>query len=244
MEFDWVFVALVVGSIFAAAFNAAFSVGGAMIVLAVTTVVLPVTAVVPLHSTLLAGSVLGRVAMFWRYVDWKIVVPFLVGSLFGTLLGARTYAELPEDVIAIAIGLVMLIAIWLPQVPWRPKLKHPWAIVGFLHSFLSTMFAYGALFHSIILHSGLLRRQIVGTMAGCFVGMTVFKVFGYAYFGFDYSPYLVVILASIFASLLGTWMGKRLSEQLPEQAFRLIYRILITVTAIRLLYTALFAPDL
>ena len=244
MAIDWVFIALVAGSFVAAAFNAAFSIGGAMIVLAITTTVLPVSAVVPLHSGLLLGSTLGRIWLFRQFMQRKIVLPFLLGSFFGTALGARAYVELPDDVIAIAIGIVMLIAIWLPDIAWRPKLKHPWAIVGFVHSLFSTMFAYGALLHSVVLHSGLNRRQIVATMAGCLAGMTVFKITGYAWFGFDFAPYVLVIVASILVSFLGTWVGKRLSEQLPEQRFRLIYRVLITLTAIRLLYTALFGANM
>ena len=239
MEFDWVFASLVVGSFVAAAFNAAFSIGGAMIILAITTTVLPVSAVVPLHSGLLIGSTLGRTAMFWHFIEWKIVGPFLIGSFFGTTLGAGIYVELPDNVIALAIGIVMLVAIWLPEVSWRPKLKHPWLIVGFIHSLLSAMFAYGAVLHSIVLHKGMARRQIFATMAGCLGGMSVFKIASYAYFGFDFMPYLIVIGASILASFLGTWVGKRMSEQLPEKSFRLVYRVLVTVTAVRLLYTAL-----
>jgi uncharacterized membrane protein YfcA len=76
-------------------------------------------------------------------------------------------------------------------------------------------------------------------MAGCLAGMSVFKIAGYALFGFDYAPYLIVIVVSIAASFLGTAVGKRLSEKLPEASFRLVYRVLVTVTALRLLYTAL-----
>lgn len=239
MELDWVLIWLVLGSLVSAGFNAAFSIGGAMIILAITTTVLPISAVVPMHSVLLIGSTLGRTALFWQFMQWRIVWPFLFGSFFGTLLGARIYVELPDGVIALAIGIVMLVAIWLPEVTWRPKFKHPWTIVGFFHSLLSTMFAYGALFHSIILHTGLARRQIVATMAGCLAGMSIFKISGYIVFGFDYTPYLAVIAGAIAASFVGTWIGKRLSERLPEKSFRMIYRILITVTALRLLYTAL-----
>lgn len=89
MQPDWVFVVLVTGSFVAAAFNAAFSIGGAMIILATTTTVLPIGAIVPLHSGLLIGSTFGRVAMFWRFIDWKIVYPFLIGSVIGTGLGAK-----------------------------------------------------------------------------------------------------------------------------------------------------------
>ncbi|MDH3550976.1 MAG: hypothetical protein OEQ16_16650, partial [Gammaproteobacteria bacterium] len=51
---------IVLGSFIAAFSNAAFANGGAMIVLAVTTTVLPVSAVVPIHSTLLIGSTVSR----------------------------------------------------------------------------------------------------------------------------------------------------------------------------------------
>lgn len=238
------FVVLVASSFVAAAFNAAFSIGGAMIILATTTIVLPITAVVPLHSGLLIGSTFGRVAMFWRYIDWKIVNPFLIGSVVGTALGAKTYFTLPENAIAVAIAIVMLLAIWLPAISWRPKLKHPWALVGFAHSLLSTLFAYGAVLHAVILHTNLNRRQIVGTMAGCLSGMSVFKIFGYAWFGFDYRPYVIMLVVAIVASFAGTWVGKRLSEKLPEHGFRLVYRLLVTLTALRLFYVALFASDM
>jgi hypothetical protein len=59
------------------------------------------------------------------------------------------------------------------------------------------LFAYGALLHAIILHTGLKRRQVVGTMAASLTGMAVFKATGYAMHGFDFRPYLVTIGLSI-----------------------------------------------
>lgn len=239
MSPDWVFVTIVSGSFVAAVFNAAFSVGGALIILAVTSTVLPVQAIVPIHSAILIGSTITRVGLFWRHIDWSLVLPFLVGSFFGALIGARTYIELPETFIATAIGILMLVALWLPQIKWRPKFKHPWGIIGFLHSLISTLFAYGAVLHSVVLHTSLSRPQIVGTMAGCLTGMSVFKIAGYAWFGFDYAPYLWIIAASFVTAIAGSWLGKLLGDRLSEHWFRLAYRALVTVTALRLLYVAL-----
>lgn len=239
-EIDPVFVALVTGSFLASIANAAFSAGGALIILAVTSSVLPITAVVPIHSTLLIGSTTTRVLLFWRYIQWRIAGPFLVASAFGTLLGSRLYFELPDRAIAVTIALLMLVAIWLPGVKWRPKIRHPWLIVGFVHSLLSTLFAYGAILQSIILHTGLDRRQIVGTIGGCLTGMAVFKISGYALNGFDYRPYLLTIAAAVAVSFVGTWIGKRLVDKISENAFRTAFRLLITVTAVRLIYVNVF----
>lgn len=85
---------------------------------------------------------------------------------------------------------------------------------------------------------------MIATTAGCLSGMSVFKITGYAWFGFDYRPYLVLIVVAVLASLCGTWLGKRLGESFPEEQFRLAYRILITITALRLLYVSVVAADL
>lgn len=216
-----------------------FSAGGALIILAITSTVLPIQAIVPIHSTLLIGSTATRVLFFWEHIDWRIAGPFLVGSLFGALIGARVYIELPEALIAAAISVLMLVALWLPKVTWRPRIRHPWIIVGFIHTLISTMFAYGALLHSVILHTNLKRQQVVGTMAGGLTGMGIFKIAGYVFYGFDYSPYLVTIAAAVGVSFLGTAVGKMLGSRLSEDKFRLIYRVLITITALRLLYAGL-----
>jgi len=244
VAFDTTLIIIVVGSFLASVANAAFSAGGALIILAITSTVLPIQAIVPIHSTLLIGSTATRVLFFWEHIDWKIAGPFLVGSLFGAAIGARVYVELPEALVAVAISLLMLIALWLPGVSWRPRVRHPWVIVGFIHTLISTMFAYGALLHSVILHTDLKRQQVVGTMAGGLTGMGVFKIAGYIMVGFDYKPYLVTIIAAVAVSFLGTALGKQLGNLLSEDKFRLIYRVLITITALRLLYVGLVQGNL
>ena len=200
---------------------------------------LPVWAVVPIHSTLLIGSTASRALVFREHVEWPIAGPFLVGSAIAVALASRLYFELPETAIAIAIATVMLVAIWLPAISWRPRVRHPWAVVGFIHSFLSTLFAYGALLHAVILHTGLERRQIVGTMAAALTGMSVFKILGYSLNGFDYRPFAATIALSVLAAFAGTWVGKQVIDRISEATFRFVFRALVTLTAIRLLYVTI-----
>jgi len=236
---DVTLVTIVIGSFIAAVVNAAFAAGGALIVLAITTTVLPVQAVVPIHSLLLIGSTISRAYYFWEFIDWKIAGPFLAGSALGALIGSGLYVELPEVLLATVISVLMLVSVWMPRLSWRPKIRHPWAVVGFLHTLFSTLFAFGAVLHSVILHTKLGRREILGTMAGGLTGMGVFKIAGYVYYGFDYSPYLFIIVAAIIVSFIGTWVGKLLVDKIPEDKFRIGFRLLITVIALRLLYSSL-----
>ena len=70
-------------------------------------------------------------------------------------------------------------------------------------------------------------------------GMGVFKITGYAINGFDYRPFATVIVLSVIAAFFGTWVGKRINDRVSERTFRLVFRILVTVTAVRLLYVNL-----
>lgn len=232
---------LLLGSFLAAVCNAAFSAGGALIILAVTSLVLPVSAVVPIHSALLFGSTSMRAVLFRDFIEWRIAGPFLAGSLVGAFLGARIFFRLDEQLIATAIALLMLVAIWLPQIQWRPRIRHPWLVTGFAHTLLSTLFAYGAILQGIILHTGLDRRQVIGTVGGALTGMGLFKITAYAVNGFDYTPYLAIIGVSILLSLVGTWLGRLLVDRMSERVFRLVFRVLVTVTALRLIYANLIA---
>ena len=72
LPIDTITIVIVAGSFLAAVANAVFSAGGALIVLAATTTVLPIQAIVPIHSTLLIGSTASRVYFFREHIDWKI----------------------------------------------------------------------------------------------------------------------------------------------------------------------------
>ena len=98
-EIDRVVYVVVIGSFVAAFANAAFANGGAMVILAVTSTVLPITAIVPLHSALLMGSTASRAVFFREHIAWRIAGPFLTGSVSQDLSPAgyacRIAADLP-----------------------------------------------------------------------------------------------------------------------------------------------------
>ena len=77
-------------------------------------------------------------------------------------------------------------------------------------------------------------------MAASLTGMAVFKIAGYAANGFDYRPFLLAIVLSIAAAFAGTWIGKLVIDRISEATIRTVFRLLVTLTALRLLYVGLF----
>ncbi len=231
-------IIIAAASFIGSAVSAMFATGGAFLMLAISASVLPITAVVPLHTAFMFGSLVARVWYFWREIFWPIALPFILGCLIGTSLGAKLYLDLPEFVIALVLGLLMLGSTWLPKPKVEIPIKHPFFLVGILHSLLSTLFAYGALLHPLIFRTSLNKTQITATLAGSLFAMGLLKIVGYVAFGFDYLQYLPLVVAATLAGFAGTWVGRRAHHHISEKLFRQVFRGLMTVFAIRLLFRA------
>jgi len=232
---------IIAGSFASSAISAAFAVGGGFLMLAIVTSVIPISAVVPVHSATLLGTSVGRSLFFFRHVDWSITRPFIIGALIGAPLGARIYFNLPESVIAAVIGCMMLVTVWAPTIRWRPYFSHPFFYVGIVHTFLSSLFSFGGLMQALMLRTKLLKMQVIGTLAVSLLVMNVFKLIGYFSFGFDFKPYLGVIIAATCAGIPGALLGRRLVNSVSEEKFRLLFKIIMTAFAFRLLYRAWLA---
>jgi uncharacterized membrane protein YfcA len=191
-----------------------------------------------MHSALMLGTSLGRSYFFWKYVHWGITIPFILGCLIGAPAGTRVYVTLPETVIAVVVGVFMLGAVWFPPIGWRPRFRHPFFLVGVVHSFLSALFSFGGVMQPLMMRTRLDKMQVVATLAVSLLAMNVFKLGGYAAFGFDFRPYALLIALSVLAGVAGSGLGRRIVERLPEERFRLVFKLIMTVLALQLFYRA------
>ena len=72
------------------------------------------------------------------------------------------------------------------------------------------------------------------------LSMDIFKVIGFAGFGFNYLSYLPHIIGATVAGFLGTWLGKRVAQKVSEITFRKVFKWLVTLMALRLVLNGIF----
>lgn len=212
--------------------------GGGIFLLAVSTFVLPISAVVPVNSTIIIASLFFRLMYFHRYILWDLSRPFAIGAVIGAILGVTTFSLLSEFAISLMLGITILAMLWLPPIPLRINLPKPFLWLGAAHTWLSAITGLGGLLQGYLLRGKHPRHAIVGTIAACMFWMSILKISGYIWIGFDYSPYFTLILIAIFASFLGTWVGKRFLGYITDNQFRLIMRLILTLMAVRLFWVA------
>jgi len=232
-------VVVTVGCFTASFVNAAFATGGIYIILACSTAVFPISVAVPLQSAFAFSSLAARVVYFWSYIYWPVVAAFIFGSAIGVAAGASVFVTMPEAAISLLLSILLLFLVWAPPVNVSMPFNHPFFPVGIAHSFLGTVFGVGALLQPAILRTDLRKLQITATLAACLITMDCFKLTAYVYHGFRYSDYLYHIALATGAGVAGTFAGKRIEHQISENTFRIVFKWLITLVALRLLYRGL-----
>ncbi|NIB40336.1 sulfite exporter TauE/SafE family protein [Pseudomaricurvus alkylphenolicus] len=223
-------------SLVAAVVSTLAGMGGGVVLLACTTLILPISVVVPLNGVFMLGGQLSRLWHFRAHLDWPITRAFMIGSLVGALVGAQAFSFLSEQTLTLVLGCMLLVVVWCPPIKVSISLPQPFIWVGAVHTWLSTITGLGGLMQGIMLRSQLTRHAVIATIAGSLLMMSVFKTIGFIWVGFDYSPYFLAIAVAIAFGFAGTWLGKLWLTLVSEAHFRQLMQWLLTAFALRLLW--------
>jgi uncharacterized membrane protein YfcA len=111
---------------------------------------------------------------------------------------------------------------------------------GTLTTFVSMFVgATGPLVAAIVRQDSRDRLQTVATFAMAMTLQHAPKALVFGAAGFVFSEWLPLIAAMICSGALGTWVGLRLLQRMEEALFARVFKWLLTLLALRLLYQGL-----
>lgn len=215
--------------------TAAAGIGGGIVMVAVMAILMPAQALIPIHGVVQIGSNAGRAGILLRNVEWKVLAPFCVGSLIGAGIGGLTAVQLPPAVLNIGLACFILWAVWVPAVSAPGRFKV--IVTGVFSSFLTMFFGATGSFVSAMLKSMRLGRlEHVSTQATCMVAQHIIKVVAFGLLGFNYGPYVGLVIAMVLSGFLGTVIGKHVLVKMNDQTFHRVLAVILSLLALRLLY--------
>lgn len=235
----WSFWGLTAVSFVGSFVSAAGGIGGGVLMVASMAAVLPPIVLIPLHGIVQIGSNGGRVLLFYRETFFRIIPYFAIGTLAGTLVGVNTLIVLPIWVLQTVLGIFVLYSTWAPGFKAREPAPKTFAGVGLVTGF-ATMFVggSGSLVAPFVHAACNVRQQVVATHALCMTLQHSFKIISFGFLGFAFGAYLPLLAALLAFGFLGTVVGRMVLNRLPERVFRAAFKTILTLLALRLLYSA------
>ncbi len=230
---------LIACSFFTSALTAAVGLGGGIALIAIMALIMPSSALVPVHGVVQLGSNAGRAIVQVKHVDWVIALWFAGGAMLGAAAGGSIAVQLPPTILKAGIGLFVLWVVWGKMPRLSHLRKQVMAIAGFASTFLSMFFgAAGPIGGSVLSTLGLTRHQFVANQAITSMMMHVFKIIAFGFLGFTFAPWAGLILAMILSGFLGTLAGSHLLGRMNETAFKKGFRLAMTALAFNLFLQA------
>lgn len=234
---------LTVAAIATSTLSAIIGMAGGIVLLSVMLLFFEPAVVIPLHGFVQLVSNSSRAVIQRRHVDWRIVSIYALPLLPMSFVGFLVLDSLSPDFARGLIGIFVLAATWAPG--WLLLGTHPeraardrrFFLLGSVTGVLGmTVGAVGPLIAPFFLNLGLARQGVVGTKAACQVLGHISKIVVFIVVGFSFPEFagLLVLLAG--AVVLGTWIGSQLLGHVSEKAFIWLYRGVLSVIALRLVF--------
>ena len=197
---------------------------------------------VPIMAIAALMSNVGKVAAWWREIDWRAFAAFSVTGIPMSALGARTLLILPGRVVDIALGAFFLAMIparrWLAArrltiALWQLSLAG--AVVGFLTGIvLST----GPLTVPAFTSYGLTRGAFLSTEAASSFVMMISKIATFRQLGALPTPAIMQGLIIGSSVMAGTFVGKAVVQRISVGTFAYVLDALLLCSGLVLVSAA------
>lgn len=214
-------------------------VAGGILLLAVMSIFLPASALIPIHGLVQLGSNSSRVFLLWKHIDRKIIPLYLLGGVLGAAIGSQVVVSVEGQLYSLALGTFILIVTWLPRFKSTPKIPGKWMFIGVGATFLSLVFgAIGPLLAPFFLRERISKESLVVTKATCQMIGHLYKTIVFGFLGFAFADYSDLLIGMLAAVVLGNYIGKQLLGKVDDRIFRQVLKWMITALAVRMIVIA------
>lgn len=237
---NWEFMLLCAISFLGSLITASVGLGGGTLTLATMALLMPPAILIPVHGVVQLGSNFGRALLLYKDIIREIIPTFLVGTIIGAIVGGQVVVVLPIETLQIILSLFILYTVWVPPLKAYSVKKFTFIIIGAIGAFTSMFVgATGPLFAPFVMSISTGRKQIVATHASLMSIQHCLKLIIFGLIGFSYGPYIGLIVSLIVFGFIGTYIGKLTLNRLPEHVFRVVFKSVLTVMALKLFYGAI-----
>ncbi|MEP4892171.1 MAG: sulfite exporter TauE/SafE family protein [Aliiglaciecola sp.] len=230
---------LVIVAGFSSFVTAGFGAGGGVFLLLVMAAVMPISAVIPVHGLVQLGSNTNRAILTFRHLDKKMLVYFGLGAIIGAFSASLVVTQLPLALMKLLLGVFVIYLLWAKLPTLNETSVFGKIVVGIVTTFLSMFVgASGPLVGSYMYMNNYEKLAFTATFSSCMTFQHCLKALVFGVIGFAFWDWLPLIIVMVLSGTVGTWFGIKLLKKLPAEKFKRIFKVILTLMSIHLIWQA------
>jgi uncharacterized membrane protein YfcA len=218
--------------------------GGAMMQIPILNFLVGTTQTAPLINLGALISRPARIALFWKFINWKVFWYYVPTAMIGALLASWLFTEVKIYWIQVIVGLFLISTFFQYRFGKKDRSfkVELWYFIplGFLISMVGTFTGgMGPILNPFLMNVGIDKEELVATKAAQSFFLGISQISGYTFFGL-LSPELWVygITLGLGASL-GNYFGKKILLKMSKLSFRRWVIALMVISGVVLLVKAI-----
>lgn len=233
---------LFITGIFTSVISAIAGMGGGVLLLSAMTLILPFHLIIPIHGVAQLVSNFTRSWYLRSNIRTDFLVPFIFGVPFGLFISFHLLKSITKpSYLYLVLALFILYVVFKPKKLPEIRLKKiGWFILGIGSGIQGSLLgATGPLIAPFYSRSDLRKEEIVSTKAAQQIVTHFSKIPLFLSLDFDYISQFPLILSLVIAAVIGTSVGVGFLKSIPESTFKNIFKFILLIAAIRLIYKAI-----
>ena len=169
-----------------------------------------------------------------KKVVWRPILPFVIGTVIGAGLGAMVVVQLPPWAVQLALGIFI---IWVVFAKLPPIQQRYILLGGLVSSFLTMFFgATGNFIAAMVKSMNLDPVPHVATHSLMMTFQHFVKVLIFGLIGFQFGPYMILIIGMLISGFIGTIIGSRFLTKAGGRYFKPVLNAILFLAAARLIW--------
>lgn len=196
---------------------------------------------VPLFAVVQFVSNGSRTVAYVRHVEWRGAGWFSLAAVPATFLLAPYAALADVDVVRLILAGLILVSLAPTRDGSAPlPARSSFILAGLLNGSLGTFVGATGLFVGrLFLRPEWRKETTVGTLAFTQTLGHGLRALAYGLAGYSAFARPQLVLGLCLAVIAGTWTGKRFNQRLSEAHFALMFKVILVVLSIKLIFDSL-----
>jgi len=221
--------------------------GGVILLLVIAQFVAP-TVAIPIQGSIQLVSNGSRAALLRQQISWPVVGWVSILLFPASLLGVAVATSLPDVVVRLVLAGFVVVLAWRPDMlkasaprsrtatDAKPMLAGVGAASGFLNT---TVGASGPVTSPFLKAVTASHKAFVASAAMTQVLAHISKLIAFSAQGWSITDHLDMIGVGVIGVIAGSWVGTRFLDRVSETGLDLVFKVVLTSLAGRVIFTAL-----